>query len=113
MEAREINQLKDKVEDLELQLDQHFRELNAAVEQRDKFVLSATWGIVKGATSIAAFIGVPIALKNWLGWDGWWLGIAGFFGAMIVLIAMSGWHEKGHADDEKKMWRLPEWQRWS
>jgi hypothetical protein len=52
-------------------------------------------------------------VKNWLGWDGWWLGVAGFFGAMIVLMAMGSWHDKGHADDEKKMGRLPEWRRWS
>jgi hypothetical protein len=109
MDLNEIDRLRTRVDDLEARLEQHFEELNAAVEQRDQFVLGAAWGTVRGLTSAGAFIGVPIALKSWFGWDGWWLGVAGFVGAIIVLVAMAGWNERNQADDEKKMWRLPKW----
>lgn len=106
--------VEQRVEALERQLSRYHAQLETAIEQRDRFVLRAAWGAVKGAIISAVFIGAIVAGGDWypgLGWPAR-LGIAAL--AAIAALILSGlvglWLERIEADDKGKFWRLPRWE---
>jgi hypothetical protein len=96
--------------DLETRLEEYFQALEASIEQRDRFALNASWGIVKAAYVIGAFA-VASGLNYWLHWP-WWASalvfVAVSFGLLIWAAEYTG---KAEERDAKKLWPLPTWQR--
>ena len=106
--------VEQRVEALERQLSRYHAQLETAIEQRDRFVLKAAWGAVKGAIIGAVFIGAIVAGRDWypgLGWPAL-LGIALLAAiAALILAGLVGlWLERVEADDKGKFWRLPRWE---
>lgn len=105
--------VEQRVEELERRLAQYHAQLETAIEQRDKFVLKATWGVVKGVIICAVFIAAIVASKHWFPSLGWLaatgIALVAAIGALIAAGLVGLWLERIEADDSGKFWRLPRW----
>lgn len=106
--------VEDRVEELERRLAQYHAQLETAIEQRDKFVLKAAWGSVKGAIICGVFIAAIVASKHWFPSLGWLaatgIALVAALAALIVAGLVGLYLERIEADNEGKFWRLPRWE---
>lgn len=103
--------LERRVAQLEYRLGKYHEWLEASLERDRKFQLNATWGIVGPLCGLAAFAGVSAAANNWLHMTGWILGGITTIAAFAAYLAAVAWCNKARDDDEKKLSRLPEWEK--
>ncbi len=105
----EIARLESRLSSLEQELERYHEWLEEAIEQRDRFALNATWGIVKGLTGICAYLGTYYIIFDWLELKGWvWGTVAGVVG-FAAYVAAFAWQEGGEEKDIAKLYRLPKW----
>jgi hypothetical protein len=102
-----------RIDELERRLERYHEQLETAIEQRDRFVLQATWGVVKGVIIGGVFIGAISATEHWFP-NLSWLATAGItILATILAIIFAGliglYLERMEEDDASKFWRLPRW----
>jgi len=110
-EGNEIRDLKRKVEDLQVSLYKYHRHLEHSLERDRRFQMDATWGILRGASSIGALIGAGVILK-WLALESWLIEmIVGVVLFLSIFAITSFWIEKGKAGDDAKLTELPEWDK--
>ena len=109
MSNDELSKLRQQVAELEWRLAKHHEALNDAIDQRDKFALNSSWGIVKAAAFISSFIAANYIFKEWLEWEGWLAGILSGVLALVILGLLGVYIEKGETGDQGKLYRLPEW----
>jgi hypothetical protein len=104
-----------RITELELRLTRYHEQLEAAIEQRDRFVLGAAWGVVRGILIPAVFIGALAASRHWFPSSGWLVTAAITVGATLLALLIAGliglYLERAEASDEGKFWRLPRWSR--
>lgn len=105
----------DRLAALEARLDRYHAELEAAIDQRDNFNLSATWGILKGLVGAVAFLGATYGTSHWFESAGWLAAAAAGLVALIVAMLIAGLliegMERGERADQGKLSRLPRWRR--
>lgn len=106
----EIKALKARIFDLEYRLEQYHEHMEQAIEQRDKFVLSSSWGIVIAVSGGFAFLGVLYVFKNWLELTSWIWDFVAVFLAIVAWVTTSAWQQRGQEKDEAKLFRLPKWE---
>lgn len=106
---RELARLESRVSSLEYELERYHEWLEASIEQRDSFLLGATWGLLQSALPWFVFGGVLYAFDKWLKLEGIFWNVVSFFVALLALGAVSVWQQKLHEDDAKKLNRLPKW----
>ncbi len=100
-----------RLDQLETRLEQYFEHLEESLDQRDKFAVSAAWGIVKATTGLATAAAVYYACTHWLHLTGWLGGMVAMFAAFIGYAAGVAWQETGEKRDHGKLYRLPVWRR--
>jgi cobalamin biosynthesis protein CobD/CbiB len=105
----EIRVLKARIDDLESRLNRYHEYLENAVDQRDKFVLGSSWGIVIAVSGGFAFFGVLYVFKNWLELTGWIWDVVAVFIALFAWGMAASWQQGGQEKDEQKLHRLPKW----
>jgi len=104
---------EQRIDELERRLERYHEQLETAIEQRDRFTLQATWGIVKGLIISGVFIGAIVASGRWFPSLSW-LATAGItIVATILAVIFAGliglYLERMEEDDAGKFWRLPKW----
>lgn len=110
-QPQSVDELRWKISELEDRLERYHEHLEEAIEQRDKFVLSSSWGIVVSLSGVVAFFSVLYAFENWLKLDGWvWEVVAGVL-ALFAWAGVAAWQQGGQEKDEKKLYRLPKWEK--
>lgn len=105
----EIDLLRAHIEELETRLSNYNIAFCEAAKQRDLLALDAAWGVTNAIAGIIAFLTVFLIASEWLGLEGWLLGlVAGVFG-----VGAQGWayihSDKGRFKDRDNMYRFPEW----
>ena len=105
----EMGRLRAQVSSLKNDLEDYHEWLEEAIDQRDKFALAASWGIVKASSGIGAFLAFWYILYGWLELEGWIWGVVGGGGGILVYLLAFAWQESGQKKDEQKLHRLPEW----
>ena len=104
---------EQRIEELERRLAQYHAQLETAIEQRDRFVLKAAWGAVKGAIICGVFIAAIVASKHFFPSLGWLAATGLALLAAVVALIVAGliglYLERIEADNEGKFWRLPRW----
>ena len=103
-----------RIDALERRLERYHAQLETAIEQRDRFVLKASWRVVRWTIIAGVFVGGLLVGRHWFPGLGW-LALGGLALAAAVLAAiLTGliglWLERAEADDSGKFWRLPRWQ---
>ena len=103
-----------RLDALERRLERYHAQLETAIEQRDRFTLKATWGVLKGIIIGGTFVGALLASGRWFPALGW-LGTAGItLAATLFATIFAGliglWLERAEADERGKFWRLSRWQ---
>ena len=112
-EVEVIRALEARVSDMEWQLRSYHERLENALEYNNSFQLNATWGIVRG-TSTLAFLGALWGLnKLWETYvtsdPSWIVRIVLFLAAGFVWYHYAGYIERGHKKDQNKLWSWPKW----
>ena len=112
-EGRRGMKVEERVEELERRLAQYHAQLETAIEQRDRFVLKAAWGSVKGAIICGVFIAAIVASKRWFPTLGWLaaggIALVAAIAALIIAGLVGLYLERIEADNSGKFWRLPRW----
>lgn len=103
--------LERRVAQLEYRLGEYHQWLEASLEHDRKFQLRATWGIVNTSLGIVAFAGTIHLAEQWFGMTGWLLGTLAAVVAFVAFGVATAWSDKGRLGDEKKLSRLPEWEK--
>jgi hypothetical protein len=103
-----------RLDALERRLERYHAQLETAIEQRDRFTLKATWGVLKGIIIGGTFVGALLASGRWFPDLGWLGTVAITLVATLVAVLLAGliglWLERAEADESGKFWRLPRWQ---
>jgi hypothetical protein len=107
---REIQKLQRHIEDLEYRLEEYHAYFSYAANQRDILALDAAWGVANGVVGLIAFALVFMISKEWIGLDGWVLGIvAGVAGTIAQGVAFA-YSDKGRFKDRNNMTEFPDWE---
>ncbi len=106
----EMRKLRWKIIELEDRLERYHEHLELAIDERDKFVLSSSWGIVSALSGMFAFFGTLYAFNNWLELTGLVWDLLAGLAAFIAWLAIAVWQQGGRDKDEKKLHRLPKWE---
>jgi hypothetical protein len=102
-----------RIDALEQRLERYHAQLETAIEQRDRFVLTASWRALRWTIIAGVFVGTLLVSRHWFPGPGW-LAPGGVALAAAVLAAiLTGliglWLERAEADETGKFWRLPRW----
>ena len=102
-----------RIDALERRLERYHAQLETAIEQRDRFTLKATWGVLKGIIIGGVFVGALLASGRWFAELGWLAMAAITIVATLLAVIFAGliglWLERAEADESGKFWRLPRW----
>ena len=104
-----------KIEELERRLARYHEQLEAAIEQRDRFVLRTAWSAMKALLVAGVFLAAMVGARHWFPTSGWLITAAVTVGATLLALLVAGliglYLERAEASDEGKFWRLPRWNK--